>query len=472
MSADGNRSDDNFFDGRWIREAVEGENFYEENHLIGHFLICYRLNLKSKSPLKEEQVRLALWYLYRKCPSVQFCFGYRDGKRWLRRPTNPEVDFKVLHGKKVKEVRECLQAYRYNSETGPLFCARLLIDSPDPPLDTEDLEPSSFHTSYMLFGLHHSVGDGTTNMYIMKYFVTLLNDVICNRSIDKDEPLGDLQGNEYIAIDVAEKRAILQNDPALREKFSREFEVSENHSPYMINGFPKPNEKRMTQSLEYIVNQDITAKFFKKCREEKVTINSGFSAAANVALVHLLQERNIVHNSYIMQNIHLVNLRRYWEKKVTDVLGIHTGFPLVVRTEVPGDLSNGYWEYARSLHAHISKDLKEKRSVFDHAFTTLFSEEMSASELLDETKPFIGDFTISNMGDVTSLASEGGDEVRITHITRSTSNHMVNKVPMSIICHTFRGKFTMTFDYNSAAIRRDVIEKFCNQIVKCMQDVF
>ncbi|XP_064080818.1 uncharacterized protein LOC135197688 [Macrobrachium nipponense] len=252
MSGDGNS--DNFFDGRWIREATDGENFYEENHLVGHFLICYRLSLKSKSPLKEEQVRLALWYLYRKCPSLQFCFGMKDGKRWLRRPTNPETDFKILHGKGVKEVRECLQAYRYNSETGPLFCARLLLDSPDPALDTDDPEPPSFHSSYMLFGLHHSIGDGTTNMYIMRYFILLLNDVICKRAIDKDEPLGALQGNEYTAIDVGEKKAMLQNDPELRERFSQEFEVVVSHSPYMISGFSKPNEKRMTHSLEYIVD--------------------------------------------------------------------------------------------------------------------------------------------------------------------------------------------------------------------------
>ncbi|XP_066940249.1 uncharacterized protein [Macrobrachium rosenbergii] len=469
MSADGNS--DNFFDGRWIREANEGENFYEENHLLGHFLICYRLNLKSKSPLKEDQVRLALWYLCRKCPSLQFCFGMKDGKRWLRRSTNPEIDFKVLHGKGVREVRECLQAYRYNSETGPLFCVRLLIDSPDPALDTDDPEPASFHSSYMLFGLHHSIGDGTTNMYIMRYFVSLLNDVICERAIDKDEPLGVLKGNEYIAIDVGEKRAILQNDPELLDKISREFEVVESHSPYMVTGFPKPNEKRMTHSLEYIVDQDITAKFFKKCREEKVTINSGFSAAANVALVDLLQENDIVHNSYIIQNFHLVNLRRYWEKKIPHVLGVHTGYPLLVRSEVPGNLGSNYWEYARSLHERISKDLREKKPVFSHAFITLLSGEMSAAELLDDTKPFLGDFIISNMGDVTPLATEGGEEVRITHILRSTSNHMLNTVPMSIICHTFRGKFTMTFDYNSAAIRQDVIMKFCKQIVKRIQIV-
>ncbi|XP_064096451.1 uncharacterized protein LOC135208270, partial [Macrobrachium nipponense] len=215
----------------------------------------------------------------------------------------------------------------------------------------------------------------------------------------------------------------------------------------------------------------ITAKFFKKCREEKVTINSGFSAVANVALVDLLQENNIVHNSYIIQNFHLVNLRRYWEKKIPDLLGIHIGYPLLSRSEVPGNLGNNYWEYARSLHERISEDLRGKKMVFFQAFLTLLGNKISAAGLLDDTKPFIGDFLISNMGDVTPLASEGGEEVRITHITRSISNHMVNTVPMSIVCHTFRGKFTMTFDYNSAVIRQDVIMKFCNQIVKRMQNV-
>lgn len=467
MSVDENS--DTFFDGHWMREATLGESFFEEHHLKAHFLTCYRLNLKSKSPLKEEDVRLALTYLYRKCPSLQFCFGMKDGKNWIRRSTNPEIDFQVHHGKELREVRECLQSYRYKSNTGPLFCARLLLDCPDPPLDADDLEPPSFHGSILLFGLHHGISDGTTNMYIMKFFVSLLNDVILKKPIDVDEPLGVLVGNDYIGEEIGEKIAMLRGDQSLREKMAQKIERSDSHSPYIITAFPRPNERCMTHSYEFVVDLDTTARFFKKCREEKVTINSGFSAAANVALVDLVRESGVASDSYVLQNAHLVNLRRYWKKPIPNALGVHMGFPLIILTEVPGKVGSNYWDYARAMHSHISRDLQEKSSLYDQAYQIVADYQMGMPSA--DFKSFTTDYTISNMGDVTPLATEGGEEVRITHITRSTSNHLVDKCPVSIICHTFRGKFTMTFDYNAAALERDFILRYCRQIVKRMQDV-
>ncbi|KAK7083216.1 hypothetical protein SK128_011732 [Halocaridina rubra] len=463
-----NKPSDPYFNGQWLRKASTWEKVMEIGHRHGCFLIWYQLNLKSKSPLKEEDVRLAVTHLYRKTPNLGTCLAKNNGEMWLKRASNPDVDFKVLRDQTVEEVRESLRRYRYKSETGPLFCTRLLLDSSNNTSDTEDLDPDFPFTSSFFLGTHHGITDGTSNMHIMGFFISLLNDVISKKPIQEHESLGVFVTEEETLQIIQKKKYILESDPSLMQKISREKEIYGHKIPLLISGFKAPEDKMRTVSLVEILDRATTLKFIQKCRQEKVTIHSAFTALSNVALVDCLVENGVIQDSYCLQNFHLVNLRRYWGVKIPIALGCHIGGPLTKYTDTPRNLGDRFWDYARSLHQNLKEDIASAQALTNKAFhdimnpgVILFTEKF----LLDSSKKYKGDFVVSNMGDVTSLVTEGGEYVKISHVMRSTTIHLIDKA-VTINIHTFRGRFTMIFDYNAGVVRKEDGEKFCSQIIK------
>ncbi|KAK7083215.1 hypothetical protein SK128_011731 [Halocaridina rubra] len=463
-----NKPTDPYFNGQWLRTTSTWEKIMEFGHRNGCLLIWYQINLKSKSPLKEEDVRLAVTHLYRKTPNLGVCLGMNNGELWLKRSSNPDVDFKVLRGQSVEEVRETLRRYRYNSETGPLFCTRLLLDSSDNTSDTEDLDPDFPFTSSFFLGTHHGITDGTSNMYIMGFFISLLNDVISKKPIQEHEPLGVFVPEEETLKIIKKKKDILESDPILMQKISQKQELHRDEIPLLINGFKAPEEEIWTASLVEILDRATTLKFIQKCRQEKVTIHSAFTALSNVALVDCLVENGVLQDSYCVQHFHLVNLRRYWDVKIPIALGCHIGGPLPKYIDTPRNLGDKFWDYARSLHQNLKEDIESAQVLTNNALHDIMNPDVLPYReefLLDSSKKFKGDYLTSNMGDITPLVTEGGEHVRVTHVIRSTTIHLMDN-PVVINIHTFRGKFTMIFDYNPGAVRKEVAEKFCSQIIK------
>ncbi|XP_066961937.1 uncharacterized protein [Macrobrachium rosenbergii] len=466
-------NDNNYFNGQWLRKAATWEQVMDGGHKHGSFVIWYQLGLKSKVPLQEEQVKTAVSHLYRRVPNLGVALAPREGTLWLKRATNPDVDFKVLQGQTVEEVRGILCTFRSNTETGPLFCARLLKDSPDKisDIDPEDLDPDMKHSYFMFFGFHHGVVDGTTNMYIMGFFISMLNDIISNRPINDDVPLGEYLPEDATLKEILRKKEMIEADSCLRDRLIQEKEVHKNQKANITQIFSGKTTGKRTVTLARILSQNVTLKFIQKCRQEKVTVNSAFSALVAVALTDTLAEYGLVKDSYCVQNFHLVNLRRYWENKPPISLGCHIGGPLKLYTDTPRNLGDKFWDYVRSLHQEIKDGIESGKVLTDLALHLLTTDELPyPEEFLLSDKEYEGDFVTSNLGNVTPLVTEGGEHVKISHVIRSTTIHFIEN-PVVINLHTFRGKFTMMFDYNSGAVRKDIAEKYCSQILKRLFDI-
>ncbi|XP_064101683.1 uncharacterized protein LOC135212177 isoform X1 [Macrobrachium nipponense] len=144
-------------DQKWICEASDIEKLYEIAHKRGSFLLAYQLSLSSIQPLQESHVKAAFIHLQRKCPAFRICFGQRDGQMWLRYRDTEDIDFKVVKDVGPEYVRDRLQIHQYNSEEGPLWCARLLLDT---NADSLALDKDLTHTSQLFIGVHHSITDG------------------------------------------------------------------------------------------------------------------------------------------------------------------------------------------------------------------------------------------------------------------------------------------------------------------------
>ncbi|XP_064113627.1 uncharacterized protein LOC135220311 [Macrobrachium nipponense] len=341
-----------------------------------------------------------------------------------------------------------LCAFRFNTETGPLFCARLLKDSPDKiaDIDPEDLDPD-LNTATSCSLVFTTVLWMVQHVHSWVFFISMLNDIISNRPINDDEPLGEYFPEDATVKLILRKKEMIESDSCLRDRLIQENEVQKNQKANITQISDKTSTEKRTVTLARVLSQNVTLKFIQKCRQEKVTVNSAFSALVAVALTDTLVEYGLVKDSYSVQNFHLVNLRRYWKNKPPISLGC-------------------FWDYVRSLHQLIKDGIESEKVLTDKALHLLTMEGSPyTGKFLVSDKEYEGDFVTSNLGNVTPLVTEGGEHVKISHIIRSTTIHCIQN-PVVINLHTFRGKFTMMFDYNSGAVQKDIAEKYCSQILK------
>ncbi|XP_068210056.1 uncharacterized protein [Palaemon carinicauda] len=460
------KGDERIFTGEWIRKASISEKEMESYHLKEEdLLIWYQLDLSSTEPLLEEHVRQAVAHLYRKVSNLNVCYGTRGDDVWFRKATNPEIDLEILHGLTLEEVRDSLRKHSYRSETGPLFCARLLFDSPDTAKDTNDLEPSLPFKSHIIFGLHHGMTDGTSNMNIMGFFISLLNDVIANRPINDEEPLGHFASDEETMKLIMEQKVVLEGNPKLKAKIEEDLLFQNGHSPLMVKSFPRSNKKKHISSIVRVLDREVTSRFIHRCKKEKVTVGSAFTAVVNMAIVDVLMDCGVIEDSYMIENFHTINLRRFWKPRTSVPLGLHMGYPLMLFSDTPKNVRDHLWDYAKTLGESLKEKVFSGRLFAHKAYAMFFPKELPHSE-----DHIACDYITSNMGDVTRLVTEGGEHVRITNIVRGSSFDSI-PYPVLINSHTFRGIFTISFDYNEGLLMPEVAEKLCSQIVKCVTEV-
>ncbi|XP_053649921.2 uncharacterized protein [Cherax quadricarinatus] len=448
----------------WTREADPGEYFAELAHQRGTFLICYQLSLTTREPLQEAHVTEALTHLYRKVPCLRVYYDERNGTNWFREATHPNIDFKVLPGNDASSVIDCLRTYRYNSTTGPLWCARLMSDVSShktSPILPDDSSVSFPHLHQLFLGFHHGIVDGFTVMKICGLTVTLLNDVISGNPIN-NEQLGEHVSPKQTMELVLARKALIEADPELRKKWVDETKILQEKKSFFNQIYQRPKEiEEKSLHVERELDESTTKRFFNTCRAEGVTVHSAFTALTNEAFIDLLVENGIVQDTYSICNGHLVNMRRYWKGDVSRSLGCHILYPVLLRMDTLRNISDTFWDFARSVHQELQRNIKDGKIIEAEAFRMINNVKIELD--LDSLPADGSDYHISNMGDVTALVTEGGDHVKVTRLLRSISIH---KMPSSCshIIHSFRGKFMYVLDYNTRNVSTEIADNFCNKV--------
>ncbi|XP_047495030.1 uncharacterized protein LOC125043122 [Penaeus chinensis] len=354
-------------------------------------------------------------------------------------------DKKVVPDTTMRDMHDKLQHHHYDTWTGPLWCARLW-PRPHPSLPDDELgfEKSRYpHTYTLFFGFHHGITDGNTNMRICGFFVQLLNDVLAGKSIKDEEQLGILVSDERTKKLLEERIANMEADP----------EVQQRH----LNGATD----KVGRSLLLARDVDVatTSQFVKRCRTENVTVNSAFTALANVALVDLLVGGGLQQDTYSIRGDHILNARRYWEGDASQYLGCHILPQLAVIVPTPRDIGGKFWEYARLVHADMKQKIGTGTALQDEAVKYFMPDRPSFENI------FSCEFGVTNMGDVTKLVTEGGEHVQALHVLRSVN---MDGVPCTWthLCHTFRGSFIHVLSYNTAYVASQMVEEYCDTLFR------
>lgn len=459
---------------KWLWKATMAEMFFDASNRFQTFMVSYQLTVATAAPLLEDQVTSALSHLYRKTPNLRACFDQRDGTTWLREMAQEKIDFEMLpETASVAETLQKLRNYHYDSNAGPLWCAKL---RPGPPSEGAANEMQGFPHLYTFFlGFHHGITDGTSTMKICGFLVQLLNDVISGKAIDDVEQFGVFISGEVTHKIVNKRVAAMRADPEILQKMIGESEAHKSNCSILNLTYKDAREdecntKYITRDLDVAT----TSAFFQKCRAESVTINTAFAALANAAMVDLLALGGLEQESYKIRSDHVVSVRRYWDEDGSKYLGCHILPPMPILVEVPRHIGDKFWDYARSMHKEIQSELKAEAVVREEALKTYFMPENANFDEFFQSPQSPNDntcdFCVSNMGDVTKLVTEGGDHVQVTHVLRSVSVHGVPN-NWSHLIHTFRGRLIHVLDYNTGRVNTQMAQTFCERIFHHLHNV-
>lgn len=366
----------------------------------------------------------------------------------------------------VEDAHQKCLTYQYDIKTGPLWFAKLKPDSP-----SMDGVPNMAGFPYMntvFLGLYHGITDGYSNMKICGFLIQLLEDVIACNPFNDEEQLGICVSGEKTQQMVDEQFRAVKADSKYKEKMMEEFQASQKTCLLASlipegAGEKKPKTRMVLRNLD----TDASSTFFKRCREEGVTVNSAFTALSSVAMVDILVEGGIDQDTYRISSNHVVNARRYWGGDTSEYLGCHALPTNPVAVDTPRSVGAKFWDYARVLHREFQRTLETDKAVHIEAMKQICRSENPDSGALSKQSQF--DFCVTNMGDVTALVTEGGAHVQAVHVLRCTAIHPVPNLWAHFL-HSFRGRLINVLAYSTENINEEMAENFCNKVFQHLHD--
>ncbi|KAK7072053.1 hypothetical protein SK128_002760 [Halocaridina rubra] len=463
-------------EGKWLRKATLCEQIYELGHQNGVYLTHYTLDLESKMPITEDIMRQALVHLYRKVPVLRLCLRERDSELWIREMDDCVLDLEIIDEGDVEMERNKMTLHTYNAFDGPLWCVRLVSQTKGSTgLSQSRGEGKDFTFNYsVIFGIHHSVSDGSTNVKICNLLRFILDSIMIGDAIDDDVQLGEITDDKEMCALLDREMAKLKNDPDLCSKIKRELAEGSSVRPLIRHICRIPSDTViMSRNVTLTVDSATTNMFLKKARSEGVTLHSAITGVINVSLLDLIKEAGIHHDEYVFRAGHDIDVRRYFVNDASHMLGIYGPvFGYRYSFVVPKDLLSTFWDNVRRFHQHFKIDVAEGAVLTTSAYR-LMTEDFQAS--LKDLFRTAGEpnyyYTISNMGNLSgSLSEEAGRVVTIGKLTRFSS--IRNGISfMCIYIHTFRDQLNISFSYSTKFLSHDFVQKLADLVKEHMDTV-
>lgn len=407
---------------RWVRPLGYVEKFMTKAHNFGIMTTVYALWLDSRAPINIHLVRQAVSILYRKFPHLCLSIGHRNGIPWWKERNSENLDVEQEESEDIDASFEAILQRKYDVEEGPLWFMRFIKD-------TKSEECNSNHNlqyKYVcLFGFHHNFTDGTSNMKLCKVFMSILNDLILGCEIDMSQ-------EGYFSDQLSDQIADVKADYwYLFTTFMRRFYKGIlSYGAYVSNFttlYPLSSQNEAsTKALHYVMDEVATKNLLKRCKMERVTLNSAFTAAANLGLYKMIQEYNKDLNETTFNSLQAVNLRRYWPKeKQANSLGCHVSFTDVNFKTDSSDMDN-FWEYTRKVHVNLKNGLEQPRALLGLPIgdrLNLIVQGNSWLSWLRLSSTNDNHYCVTNMGNLSQSFPGTGTEVEVSQVTRSVSGH-------------------------------------------------
>ncbi|XP_064102200.1 uncharacterized protein LOC135212586 [Macrobrachium nipponense] len=454
---------------RWVRPLGYAERCMSKAHDYGCMTTVYALWLSSKAPLDFELIQHAAEIMYRKMPNLRMKLSHRDGELWWKESPRATLDVEELVTDNIEASVESLLHRRYNLEEGPLWFARFVTLPKSENEDCEDVEVE--HKYVCIFGFHHNASDGTSNMKFCNVFLKVLNDLSMGKEVDMKEegtfamPLQDALGDQihtlWFFLCVFFKRlytAILTFGVSVRNFTSR----------YKM---PASNAAA-THILQHELDEVTTKKLISRCKMEGVTLNSAFTAAANLSMYEMMISRDEELDETYLWSQQAINMRRYWPQELQpNTLGCHISLLDISFPTKRRDL-HSFWEYARDVNRRLQHMLvEEKRPLkLQPMSQRLIILIRHNSWLAWLGLPSANDnhYTVTNMGNLHTAFPGVGEVVEATKVLRSVSCHFMPTLCQHTL-QTFRGRFCYSLDYYTQKLSKETATTYAQGIMNLLR---
>ncbi|CAL4179421.1 unnamed protein product, partial [Meganyctiphanes norvegica] len=408
-------------------------------------------------------------------PILRVRLNWHSKVLWLRDMKQEKIDFKVHEMCNLEEVHKDVMNKIYDSTEGPLWCVRLFSnttkDTEENVETSRDDKSDCVHKYVVLFGWHHSLTDGTSNMVICKHFLHLLNSVLGGEVIDDNIQLGYIADHEETNELVAMQKRELKDDPeSLKSKLNVIYNIGKEPSLFLKAYPPPKGVEPETLYLLYDLGRDYSKLFFDRCKTEGVTVHTAFCGIVNAAIVELMQEAGIGSDSFDIDARHAINHRPFWKNKTSDSLGCHIGgMHFVMNT--PKNVRETLWTYIKEYHSSFYNKL-QNGGVFESAVLdkmNFISSGINPKTMFD-TPMIPGTFyQISNMGNIDKILTGLGQYVKVSDIARTSSIHHWDNIVLHLL-QTFQGSLKYSMIYDATRMTKETAQIYMDRIFSILKE--
>jgi len=433
--------------GTWIRPLAQIEQMFALGGYLKSINTAQAVWLSSEEELLSQTVRRALVHLVRRIAILNLCIQRRGLQPWFRRVDQTTIDFEEST-EDAMEVFHKVRDQPYDIINGPLWLCRM-VRVPDGEANPRGIT-AKFHTM-VVFGIHHSITDASTNLFICNEFIGILNDILrgrqivdrpCPFSLQHAEKITNTPRSYLMKIFIKRFYKLLILDFTKRTTFDG------------IIPLPKYSAAE-TSTISHIFDEKTTQSLLKICKENKTTVHACILTAVNAAYLDVVNSKSKKRvDSIDIFYIDCIDLRRYYPNNPSDVpyLGCHITLHEQQTVASTQSSKNNFWHTTRALKMALHEDINDKQCIKILPFLRYGAILFPINYLRNKNKTSnMTDchYITTNMGDCTKsmdASIDPSDPVQVTDIFRSVSGEISGHY-FVLTFHTFRKRLYVSFDY-------------------------
>ena len=390
-------------------------------------------------------------------PQLNLCVKRRGLKLWHCRVEESTIDFDMVKEGPQAALKQVEDA-AYNMSKGPLWKIRMAHLSPG---EASPRGVVAKHQSLIALGIHHSISDATSNMFMLKELVRVLNDLLAEIPITITAyPLGRplptssyIKNTMFFIIEFILRISVLVYYMLFESMFNT-FRVSHPLS------YDEQNE---TKNISHVFSQEVSQKLLAKCKENKVTLNSCFNTALNVSFQDIQKEKgNPEEYSCRITTVLNTRLHRNPQKGETH-LGSHaTGIEQAI--PVTKKLKENFWSSAKAYGDSIRRNIAERTFVKYFPlikFMVIIAFVNELKQTFNFPNVIEAYYLSTNIGEMSSSFKEPdpNDRIQVVDVTFSTTASKSAHLTI-VLLHSFRKRLYVQLNYYNNRMNDDDAKRY------------
>ncbi|XP_013417344.1 uncharacterized protein LOC106178627 [Lingula anatina] len=382
----------------------------------------------------------------------------------------PRVDFELIEATAEdnwEKIHEDMMRVLFDTANGPLWRVRIM-SMPQRNADSTmkgNVNENDLFNSVVVFGIHHSILDGISNLFMLRRLINILNAAMLGvKCEDGDtvmlhQALEDLLPKDEMAFSWRDYLQIA------KAKFIKWFPSK---SLYMKRFLPPTavgDTYTKTVAVEFSIPE--TERILAKCKDHGTTVHGVFFAAASMAMASLVYDGK-PPSVLNIGSTHAVNMRRFLPPELNAAFGLLVWTPAVTLITPTTVAYSALWRLAKNatqvVHSALRNgDVTQSYKIEKHMGDDSVKRMLAYPDCTME-------FFMSNIGDCDKLCPPGEEDYEV-HATRIVTSTALRRYPAPFVhyLHKFRGRFCYNIDYCTNRVSDTNAHKYAELTVELMK---